>query len=266
MVEELPENVDSRKERARIYNNLGSIYLNWSDYPRATEHFEKSLAIRVENGDTHGTAILYNNLGVVYERQGNYERAFEYHRQSFELEKEIGDIYGLAISHTNLGLILSRQEDYAQALEHLQEAVSICGDIECEWLLPETYRIIAEVRLALGEAAEALEFGHASLEAARKTGDKVFEGVAHRVLGKTKALGQQQWEEGEEHFSKSIDILKTLGNDHELGKSLYEYGLVLKNKGESDLAREHLSQAIAIFERTGAAERLQQAQTTYRQL
>ncbi len=266
MVEKLPENVDSRKERARIYNNLGSIYLNWSDYPRATEHFEKSLAIRIENGDTHGTAILYNNLGVVYERQGNYEKAFEYHRQSFELEKEIGDIYGLAISHTNLGLILSRKEDYDQALEHLQEAVSICGDIECKWLLPETYRIIAEVRLALGEVAEALEFAHASLEMARKTGDEVFEGVAHRVLGKTKALGRQQWEEGEEHFSKSIDILKALGNEHELGKSHYEFGLALKGKGEVDRARQHLSQAIEIFERTGAPERLRRAQNMHRQL
>ncbi len=266
MLEKLPENVDSRKERARIYNNLGSIYLNWSDYPRATEHFEKSLVIRIENRDTHGTAILYNNLGVVYERQGNYDKAFEYHRQSFELEKEIGDIYGLAISHTNLGLIFSRREDYSQALNHLEEAAGICGDIECEWLLPETYRIMSEVRLALGEVTEALELGQASLEMAHKTGDKVFEGVAHRVLGKVTALGCQQWEEGERHFSESIDILKALGNEHELGKSYYEFGLVLIDKGEVDRAREHLSQAIEIFERTGATGRLEKAKIAYRQL
>ena len=266
MLEKLPENADSRQERARIYNNLGSIYLNWSDYPRATEHFEKSLAIRIENGDTHGTAVLYNNLGVVYERQGNYDKALEYHRQSFELEKEIGDIYGLAISHTNLGLILSRREDYSQALNHLEEAASICGDIECEWLLPETYRVRAEVCLARGEVAEALKFGHASLEMAHKTGDKVFEGVAHRVLGKVEARGRRQWEEGEKHFSKSIDILKALGNEHELGKSYYECGLVLRDKGEADRAQEYLSQAIEIFERTGATHRLERAKTAYRQL
>ncbi len=266
MIEKLPENVDSRKERARIYNNLGSIYLNWNDYPRATEHFEKSLAIRIENGDTHGTAVLYNNLGVVYERQGNYDKALEYHRRSFELKKEIGDIYGLAISFTNLGLILFRKEDYSQALNHLEESVNICGDIECEWLLPETYRGMAEVALALGEVAEALECGHASLEMAHKIGDKTFEGVAHRVLGKVNALGCQQWEEGERHFSESISMLKALGNEHELGKSYYECGLVLKDKGEVDRAQEYLSQAIEIFERTGAAERLERAKTVRRQL
>jgi DNA-binding SARP family transcriptional activator/uncharacterized protein HemY len=266
MLEKLPENVDSRKERARIYNNLGSIYLNWSDYPRAIDHFEKSLAIRIENGDTHGTAVLYNNLGVVYERQGNYDRAFEYHHQSFELEKEIGDIYGLAISHTNLGLILCRREDYPQAFDHLEEAASICGDIECEWLLPETYRVMAEVCLARGEVTEALECGQASLEMAHKIGDEVFEGVAHRVLGKVMALGHQRWKEGERHFSKSIDILTALGNEHELAKSYYECGLVLRDKGEVDRAQEHLSQAIEIFERTGATERLERAKTAYRQL
>jgi predicted ATPase/DNA-binding SARP family transcriptional activator len=266
MLGKLPENVDNRKERARIYNNLGSIYLNWSDYPRATEHFEKSLSIRIENGDTHGTAVLYNNLGVVYERQGNYDKALEYHRQSFELEQEIGDIYGLAISHTNLGLILSRREDYSQALSHLEEAASICGDIECEWLLPETYRVMAEVRLALDEVAEALEFGQASLEMAHKVGDTVFEGVAHRVLGGVKALGYHQWEEGEKHFSESIDILKALGNEHELGKSYYEFGLMLRDKGEVNRAQEYLSQAIEIFERTGATERLERAKNVLRQL
>ncbi|MGA9351432.1 MAG: tetratricopeptide repeat protein [Anaerolineae bacterium] len=266
MVEELPENADSRKERARIYNNLGSVYLNWNDYPRAIEHFEKSLAIRLENKDMHDAAIIYNNLGVAYERQGNYDKAFEYHHQSFELKRETGDIYGLAISHTNLGLILYRREDYTQALNHLEEAVSICRDIECEWLLPETYRIMAEVRLALGDVTEALECGHASLEMAQKTGDKVFEGVAHRVLGKVMALGYEQWEEGERHFSKSIDILRTIGNEHELGKSYYECGLVLRDKGELDRAQEYLSQAIEIFERTGVTKRLERAKTAYSQL
>ncbi len=266
MIEKLPENADSRKERARIYNNLGSIYLNWNDYARATEHFEKSLTIRIENGDAHGTAVLYNNLGVVYEHQGNYDKAFEYHRRSLEIKKEIGDIYGLAISHTNLGLILFHKEDYSQALDHLEESANICGDIECEWLLPETYRGMAEVSLALGEVAKALECGHACLEIAHKIGDKIFEGVAHRVLGKVKALGCQQWEEGEKHFSESIDILKALGNDHELGKSYYECGLVLKERGEVGQAQEHLSQAIEIFERTGAAKRLERAQAVCRQL
>lgn len=265
MLGELPENADSRKERAMIYNNLGSIYLNWNDYPQATEHFEKSLIIRRENGDAHGTAILYNNLGVVYERQGNYDRAFEYHRQSFDIEKEIGDIYGLAISHANLGLILCRKGDYPQALHHLEEAVRICGDIECEWLLPEAYRVMAEVHLALGEIKKALEFGQASLEMAHKTGDEAFEGVAHRVLGKVKALGCQQWEEGERHFSKSIDILRALGNEHELGQSCYEFGLVLRDKGEVNRAQEYLSQAIEIFEGTGATHRLQAAQIAYHQ-
>jgi tetratricopeptide (TPR) repeat protein len=266
MVDELPEGADSRKERARIYNNLGSIYLNWNDYVQAIEHFEKSLAIRLENKDMHDAAIIYNNLGVAYERQGNYDKASEYHHRSFELKKETGDIYGLAISHTNLGLILYRREDYSQALNHLEEAVTISRDLECEWLLPEAYRIMAEVRLALGDVTQALECGHASLEMAQKTGDKVFEGVAHRVLGKVVALGCEQWEEGEEHFSKSIDIMKALGNEHELGKTYYECGIVLREKGEVERAQEYLSQAIEIFERTGVTKRLERAKTAYSQL
>jgi len=266
MVDKLPESVDARKERARIYNNLGSIHLHWNDYPQAIEHFEKSLAIRIENGDRHGAAIIYNNLGVVYERQGDYDKALEYHRQSFELKKEIGDLYGLAISHANLGLILYYKGDYSQALGHLEQAVSICRDIECEWLLPEIYGSAAEVRLALGDIKEALKLGQASLEMAHKTGDRVFEGAAHRVLGKVMALGCRWWEEGEKHFSKSVDILRSLGNEYELGKSYCEWGLVLKDRGDVGRAQGHLSQAIEIFERIGATQRLRRAKRACQEL
>jgi len=258
--------VDKQRERARIYNSLGSICLHQGDYAQAIDYFRQSLALRVKGGDILGVTTLYNNLGVAHYYLGDYDQAFDCYRKSFETKKEIGDIYGLAISCTNLGRILYHKGDYPQALHHLEEAVRLCRDIECEWLLPEPYRIMAEVHLALGDGAKALEYGKASLEMAKEAGNRVFEGAAHRVLGRIMALGQGQWGEGKKHLARSIEIFEELHDEHELGESYYEYGLLLKEEGDIDKAKDDLSQAMAIFERTGAMGRLKEIESIYRQL
>jgi len=257
---------DKQRERARIYNSLGSISLHQGDYAQAIDYFRQSLALRVKGGDVLGVTTLYNNLGVAHYYLGDYDQALDCYRKSFEVKKEIGDIHGLAISCANLGLILCRKGDYPQALRYLEEAMRLCKDIECEWLLPEPYRIIAEVHLALGDGAKALEYGKASLEMAEEAGNRVFEGAAHRVLGKIIAFGQGRWGEGKKHLARSIEIFEELHDEHELGESYYEYGLLLKEEGDVEKAKDCFSQAMAIFERTRAARRLKEVENVYSQL
>lgn len=263
MIETLSRDRDTRQEMAWAHNTLGSAYLYHGDYQRAIEHLQQSLALREELGDALGQATLYNNLGVVHYYRGDYDRAHEYYQRSFEIKKEIGDIYGLAISRTNLGLTLHHRGEQAQALQHLKEAVRICRDIEAEWLLPETYRIMAKVHLALGDVAQARVHAQAALETAERLNCEVFTGVAHRVLGQVAALGQGKWDQAEEHFARSIEIFESLSNEHELGKTCYDYGLALKERGDLEKAKERLAQAMEIFARSGAPGRLERAREAY---
>ncbi|MFQ6057383.1 MAG: tetratricopeptide repeat protein [Anaerolineae bacterium] len=262
-IERLTQGGDGRRELAWAYNTLGSAYLYQGHYQQAIEHFQRSLALKEELGDALGRATLYNNLGVVHYYRGDYDQANRYYQRGFEIKKKIGDIYGLAISCTNLGLILYHRRDYAQALQHLSEAVRICQDIEAEWLLPEAHRIMAQVYLALGDVAQAQAHGQTALEIAERLGNEVFVGVAHRVLGRIAALGQREWEKAKAHFARSIEIFESLPNEHELGKSCYEYGLALKEQGDGEGAREQLSRAIEIFARSKATGRLERAREVY---
>jgi tetratricopeptide (TPR) repeat protein len=262
----LAQGGDTRQEMAWAHNTLGSAYLYYGDYQRAIEHFQQSLALKEEIGDTLGRATLYNNLGVVHYYRGDDDRAYEFYQQSFEIKKKIGDIYGLAISHTNLGLILHHRGEQAQALQYLKEAVRICRDIEAEWLLPEAYRVMARVHLALGDVARAHVYARATLEVAERLGCELFVGVAHRVLGTVAALGQKEWERAEEHFTRSMELFESLSNEHELGKSCTSYGLALKEKGDLEKAREPLARAMEIFARSGATGRWERAREAYESL
>jgi tetratricopeptide (TPR) repeat protein len=51
---------------AKVYNNLGVLFENHSDYPKALVYYSKSLQINEELGNKVGIASNLGNIGVVY--------------------------------------------------------------------------------------------------------------------------------------------------------------------------------------------------------
>ena len=73
---------------ASCYNNIGLVYANQGDYPKALEYYEKSLAIYLNvYGENHPyVAVLYECLYYIYTKLGNTEKAEE-NRQKAEAIK-----------------------------------------------------------------------------------------------------------------------------------------------------------------------------------
>jgi tetratricopeptide (TPR) repeat protein len=51
------------------------------------------------------------------------------------------------------------------------------------------------------------------------------------------------------HFEQSINILRELNQDFDLGAALYDYALVLKADGSTIEARTALTEALTLFEK-----------------
>jgi tetratricopeptide (TPR) repeat protein len=63
----------------------------------------------------------------------------------------------------------------------------------------------------------------------------------------------------EKHFNKAIDLLREIGAKSFLGGAYLDLGLFNKARKKNQQARECISEAIKIFEETGAEEILKQA-------
>ena len=114
---------------ATAYHDIGEVYRNLCDFPKALEYGNKSLDIRKEVlGENHlETAESYNDIGLVYIYKGNYDKATELILKAKDIREEVvGENHpDTAESYANLGLLSLKQEDYAQGLENYSKALDI---------------------------------------------------------------------------------------------------------------------------------------------
>jgi len=93
-----------------------------------------------------------------------------------------------------------------------------------------------------------------------KAGGGMFaQGVAERAWGA--ALGNltpPRWDEAETHLAVSLECFETGDNRLEAARTHVTWGLISRNRGNTNAAREHFEKAAAQFESAELARELQQ--------
>jgi tetratricopeptide (TPR) repeat protein len=108
---------------------------------------------------------------------------------------------------------------------------------------------MAQLRLAEGDAARAVETARQALAAAERGGYRREQGAAHRVLGEALvALGTRS--EADDAFRKSREILEAIQSRPELAQTLLAHGRFLVK--DDAAGRALVEQALEMFETMGA--------------
>jgi len=102
------------------------LHLN-SDLPEALGHYQKSLEIRQEIGDTRGEGTTLNNISQIFKARGDYDTALSYLDKSLKIRQEIGDRAGEAVTCQNLAMEWERRKEIEKAIYYLKITVEIEG-------------------------------------------------------------------------------------------------------------------------------------------
>ena len=92
---------------------LGNVYLDWQDYPKAIEYFKKAISLDNKNASAH------NNIGLVYSQQGSYDLATEHYLKAISLNPKS------AQSYNNLAMVYDQKGDREAAIMNFKKAVEI---------------------------------------------------------------------------------------------------------------------------------------------
>jgi class 3 adenylate cyclase/Tfp pilus assembly protein PilF len=116
--DKLQQTKEIKKSKASILGNIGFMYRNQSDYPKALDYYQRSLLIFEEINNKQGIAANLGNIGTIYDYQGDFDRALEYYNKAMDIKKELNDKNGEAALLANIGLVYYFKAEYDKALNN----------------------------------------------------------------------------------------------------------------------------------------------------
>lgn len=212
---------------ARSLNNIGVIYKEQGNYPKALELYFKALKIYENIRQSDGTlgskkniATLLMNIGNIYYYQDDIDKTLEYYQKSLIIRKEIGDNKGIAISLNNIANIYGNQGDYPKALEQYFIALDIFEEIKDNGNIAASISNIGDIYMNQGKTKEALQQFFKSLKIMEEMGDKNGVTAAYINLGSI-YTDIKKYSEAEKYLNKALSLSKEIGNKEAI-KSTYD--------------------------------------------
>ena len=241
--------------------NLSSLYYHQGQFGSARKAAQEASEIASSIGDPYGEDAALNNLGMTIREQGDPAQAVLLLRRALEIGREIGDQALEPDALSELGKAYHVLGDLEQAQKMLEKALEMASISVARFQLPLIHVRLAQLFLARGQDGEALTQAHAGLQEAEGVGDPWQKGVAHRMMAQVAAqIGSKEAEtEPATHFEESVHILREIGAEAELARSLAAYSLYLRRLGDADRARRGatmMEEARALFQRLGMARDL----------
>ena len=247
---EQPAIQEDTESLAKVYNLLGSVYLNLSDNPKALEYYSKALHINDENGRKDGIAINLGNIGLVYNYLSDYPKALEYYSKALHIDEEIGNKDGVAINLGNIGEVYRYLSDYPKALEYYSKALHIDEEIGNKDGVARHLGNIGNVYWSLSDYPKALEYYSKALQISKEIGSKV--GLATNLgnIGNVYS-NLSDYPKALKYLSKALIILEEIGNKYFIANALGNIGLVYNYLSDYPKALEYSSKALHINEEIG---------------
>ncbi len=237
---------------AVLLNNLGYVYWQLGDNRKATEYYEKALAIDINVfGDNHSNvAIRYNNLGEAYRALGDAYKATEYFEKALAI---FGDNHpNVARGYNNLGAAYHDLGDVRKATEYFEKAlaidINVFGDNHPN--VATGYNNLGAAYRVQGEARKATEY----YEKALAIDINVFDDNHPNVARDYNNLGAayhdlEDAHKATEYFEKALAIdINVFGDNHSKVAIRYNnLGMAWKELGEVRKATEYYEKALLIF-------------------
>jgi tetratricopeptide (TPR) repeat protein len=252
------ERIGDEHGAASIYGNLAIIYYQ-TDLARSAAYFQRALETMQRLGNTWGESTALQNLGIIHYARRDYQEAIKFYCRSLEMKQRLGDSLGIADCHINLGEVYRAQGDPAQAIVHLERGLSIAQEIGASDAEAECHRQLAECYLETEDLEQARIACQEALAHAQEIGDRKEKGLIYRVLGNVD-LQARDLASALDHLEQSVEILRDLNREFDLGAARYDYAQALAKASETDAARKQLRLALELYEGLDLAQERSRAQ------
>lgn len=208
---ELARQLDFKKGIAQANNNLGSIYLEQSDYPHALDYFLKALKTDEVLKNKKGIATRLGNIGAVFMLQGDLPKALDWYFKALKMAEELGDKSGITRYLINIGTIYKEQNDFAKSLVFSFKALKMAEELGDENYISSILNNIGIVYSLQGERSKALDFYSRALHIAETLKNKRKISINLANMGAI-YVEMGKFKEAEQYLKKAALLTDSIGS------------------------------------------------------
>jgi class 3 adenylate cyclase/Tfp pilus assembly protein PilF len=244
------EAVNNRDGIAKVFTQLGHIYLELDRYKEALPWYRQALEIRETLDDPTRLAMALSDYANALDeytanfdsippdvffvidrpelsrkrsKPGDADTVLMYYQRALDIWEALGDEGEKAKVLANFGDVFKRTGEYGKALEYLRQAEAICLKIEDQRTLMEIYNTQSDVYDRMGNQKKALQLVHKYYMIARET--------------KNQKLTQGALKD----FSEVYAAMRNYPKAYEFRKKYDEFRYArLKEKERSDFSRKEV--------------------------
>jgi tetratricopeptide (TPR) repeat protein len=193
-----------------------------------------------------------------YLYRGQWAEAARVAEENLPVALEIGEWDVVLFASGFLGMAYVKLGRLEEAKRVLDRAAREAG-VRPGFAYPRSFVqiAVAQLHLALGEPARAVEAARQALALAESGGFRLEQGAAQRALGEAlDALGSR--EDAHDAFVKSREILEAIQSNPEVAQTLLAQGRFLIKKDRA-AGRAEIARALTLFEQMGAMGWIEEA-------
>lgn len=139
-------------EASRHMNAVAYLYWEHNDYPRAIEHYERSLELNQKLNNENGLAMIHNNLGMLYADVRKYEESIVFFQKTLAARRSFDSKEGIIAAIKNISVSQNNLDRFSESLVLLKEALSLAKQLSntdemasCYLMLSETYQAAGDI-------------------------------------------------------------------------------------------------------------------------
>lgn len=161
-----------------ILRNLGNIYLDYADYPKARDFYLRSQQTAEEIGDRLSLYRALNNLGETDRLTGRYIEAINKYETAHRFTLEFGERATACMLIGNIGLVARYLGDFQYALECCRRSLQLSREITEPYSMGWALLGCGYIYDELGDLAAARQYIEEAIANARETHRRDGEGWA----------------------------------------------------------------------------------------
>lgn len=236
----LAENTNYILLKIQVLNNIGVVYRRLDDNKVAIDFHIKALQMAEKENDLKNVCIATNSIGNIYFALGQYQDALQYFRKALPLELKRGNLLGAAINNNNIGLVFSTWGKLDSALVYFKKSLDYNLKVKSKNGEAICYNDIGDVYLEKGDFKKADYFYGRALEINLFIGDEIYTSTSYTNIARASFL-QKDFDKAIDLYKKSLEIALKIGS-----KSQAE----IAYKGLSECYREkkNFEQALVLFQ------------------